>query len=813
MNPKRLIKFLTILISLLILVLTLVLLPVLINVLTDDPNIKSFSGGISTKQRIIIIGVVFIVAASATYLLTYFQQKSKQPVETKSPEDRFEENVEKFFNTLRENYDERHKHKLDERFEIPLGAIEIEKGQDLEELIREAPADAKTRPASELINDAFAKNECLLLLANSGVGKTVLLLNFANKRFRETASPREGAFPIIFNLASWSDEYKTKFEDWLVSVLVSNRDLEADDAQKLLRQGRVLLLLDGLDELGRNEGEKVAEKMRADCLKSLNRYLDRGQFAVICCSATQFAQMQKATGQDAPVARKILLMNLTKSEIEDAILRAYFWKEKGRLIDRNSANNLMGLLENEVFLEVIKTPFYFSTALEVFYQTIPEEKNLPASEEKIEKYLVEKFVEKKLEKTPNPHHFPPEKTIKWLKWLAEFMQKRPRVTFELSHLQPADISRRWIYYTVSSYFSLLPPAFVAGVVLIILIRTPLGLIVGLFFGLFFGLVPSLFDGSIKSLEFIVKEKLKPEDSTLMDYSELGWRQILSTGIHRNRFFWQKVLADGLVRGVGFGVTSGVIIGLIKGVVAGLFWGFVFCPVGILINALPGALKGARPEEVISTERVVKIDYLKIFKRDFWKQNMSRHTNRGMLGGVIFALIVYLFAISIAGFDIAALPGFMLIGLALGYLGGMGFGLVASFQGLKVTKEHAKIEEPYQRLRGGGLTNLMFLLFLVAVAFSSAAYFIYSNQVYTQGERILIVAYFLVIGFAMLQSLEALSKQALSMHVPLRLALYLEGATPLRYVKFLNYASDLRILERDGGQWRFRHQKLQTYFLR
>ena len=38
--------------------------------------------------------------------------------------------------------------------------------------------------------------------------------------------------------------------------------------------------------------------------------------------------------------------------------------------------------------------------------------------------------------------------------------------------------------------------------------------------------------------------------------------------------------------------------------------------------------------------------------------------------------------------------------------------------------------------------------------------------------------------------------------------------PLRYVEFLDYAArELRILEKDGGQWRFRHQNLQDYFVR
>jgi hypothetical protein len=49
------------------------------------------------------------------------------------------------------------------------------------------------------------------------------------------------------------------------------------------------------------------------------------------------------------------------------------------------------------------------------------------------------------------------------------------------------------------------------------------------------------------------------------------------------------------------------------------------------------------------------------------------------------------------------------------------------------------------------------------------------------------------------------------HWVLRIILAQEGAMPLRYVTFLDYAAEIRILEKDGGHWRFRHQYLQEYF--
>ena len=55
------------------------------------------------------------------------------------------------------------------------------------------------------------------------------------------------------------------------------------------------------------------------------------------------------------------------------------------------------------------------------------------------------------------------------------------------------------------------------------------------------------------------------------------------------------------------------------------------------------------------------------------------------------------------------------------------------------------------------------------------------------------------------------KTPLLLHFILRLCFYIEGKMPLKYVNFLNYTTEAKILEKDGGHWRFRHQNLQDYF--
>jgi hypothetical protein len=49
------------------------------------------------------------------------------------------------------------------------------------------------------------------------------------------------------------------------------------------------------------------------------------------------------------------------------------------------------------------------------------------------------------------------------------------------------------------------------------------------------------------------------------------------------------------------------------------------------------------------------------------------------------------------------------------------------------------------------------------------------------------------------------------HFVLRARLAFEGFAPFRYVAFLEYATTLLFLERNGGAYRFRHDLLQEYF--
>lgn len=465
---------------------------VLINILTGENNVKDLIAGIGTKGLVAVFIVISVLQLLAKYLELHYEQSPNQATGTKISVDEFEENVHKFFNTLKERYQKRYDQKLDGRFEITLEVSENFDDTEKVEIKERFGKNPSSGQAIVLISRAFKEKGRLLIVGSPGAGKTVLLLKLAcnlfktideknekgqeNKGERGTRFRIKEPFPVMFNLATWSEDYE-KFEDWLIAMLVSGNGLSEDFAAGLLEQGRIVLLLDGLDELARNEDEITAGRKRAACLESLNndRSLKRGQKVVICCRDDEFVQMQRATGKDAPVSAKISIGDLTREQIEDAILEALDREVDGKKIDQAAANNLMGFLDNEVFLKVLRTPFYFTTALEVFDQHFLEERDIPKEQDDLEKYLIEKWVEAKLKST-KPKMFEPAKTRGWLKGLALLLKKREQVTFELTDLQTAELSNRWVH---SLLFGLIS-----------------GLVVGSVVGLVFGLIDGLFGGGV-----------------------------------------------------------------------------------------------------------------------------------------------------------------------------------------------------------------------------------------------------------------------------------------------------------------------------
>ncbi|WP_344870841.1 NACHT domain-containing protein [Allokutzneria multivorans] len=106
----------------------------------------------------------------------------------------------------------------------------------------------------------------MVILGAPGSGKSVLLLQLADQLFAD--AQQSGRIPLILSLATW-DSSKIDLEDWLIAGTVAELAVKEGLAKRLVREQRIIPLLDGLDEMG-TSGE-TSRSMRA--VERLNDYI------------------------------------------------------------------------------------------------------------------------------------------------------------------------------------------------------------------------------------------------------------------------------------------------------------------------------------------------------------------------------------------------------------------------------------------------------------------------------------------------------------------------------------------------------------
>jgi hypothetical protein len=495
--------------------------------------------------------------------------------------------------------------------------------------------------------------------------------------------------------------------------------------------------LDGLDELAQHEEEASAVAKRAECLKSLNKYLRRGRKVVICCRRDKFLQLSEIMEQKAPVAATVIIADLSKAEVLLNLQHASIDRE---IKHHASAVNLGELLirdDHQHLLDTLCTPFYFTTALELFDQQIPLQKRLPANKHQLQSYLIGQFIHSKLSNTPNPHAFSQTNTKKWLKWFAQRLQRRQRVTFELADLQPIDLKWRWPFHILYAVLTFL------------LLSSP---IVLFFVGM------AMWDLTMTS------------DSDLRHLVDDAPTPISSESF---RVFMVFALFAFLGLAVG---------------------AFAFIPFSLLFS--------------LRTKNIVTKDASKFSLRPLgiwntWKSILVAVAFYGSLAafiGTVGSLIQPNSSEALRNISsvIPVLVIFVLMERISNYS--------------RVVRKFVSLEHDYQRLRTGLIYDFVRWQVVLLLLLFAGNCFEVARGNYPEGILWRLIEFragIMLLPFTLVLSI---LNAAILKHFILRTCLVLRGRIPIRYASFLNYAVDLRILEKDGGHWRFRHQHLQDYFL-
>ena len=244
-----------------------------------------------------------------------------------------------------------------------------------------------------------------------------------------------------------------------------------------------------------------------------------------------------------------------------------------------------------------------------------------------------------------------------------------------------------------------------------------------------------------------------------------------------------------------GFRSGLIVGLMVGpsaaLIAGLSHGLITGLAGGLVNGLVGGLLGGSLGGlgVGSLKQIDPVETMSWRWNRFWKRSIP-----GLIAGLMVGLIVGLLH------GLNALNGLRLglvFGLTCGVVSGMigGFtdtvkaGKVSPNQGVKLSRQNALV--------------ISLVCLPLGLIWGLVSEILVNGAVLRAG-----LAYALLGGLV-----GGLNRggSAFIKHYALRLVLWLNGYTPLNFIKFLDHCAKLILLKKVGGGYIFVHRMLLEYF--
>jgi len=151
------------------------------------------------------------------------------------------------------------------------GLLEISKDTQPEavanpwEAVLELPYEGRqVVPSGKSISHVFDDLEhSMLILGQPGSGKTTTLLMLVRELVARAETDPGRPIPVVFHLSSWTDTQQP-LDIWFVHELCDKYQIPKKIGKDWLEHHRLLLLLDGLDE--------VEAENRAACVEAINRF-------------------------------------------------------------------------------------------------------------------------------------------------------------------------------------------------------------------------------------------------------------------------------------------------------------------------------------------------------------------------------------------------------------------------------------------------------------------------------------------------------------------------------------------------------------
>ena len=656
-------------------------------------------------------------------------------------------------------------------------------------------------PGVRVINqfDQMGVGRTLLILGEPGSGKTITLLELARDLIERAERDVHQPIPVVFNLSSWTQKKQT-IAEWLVQELDTKYHVSKEIGRNWITEQKLLLLLDGLDE--------VSTDCREDCVRALNEFSRKhGQTEMVVCSRVQDYE---ALTNSLKLQNAIYLQPLTPEQGEDYLINAGFDPEAVRSV--LSDGELQELARTPLMLNIIALA-YQGKDLETLLSTNLEDRRRHLFDAYIERMFYRRGDVQQGKSDSQADLYPKEQVMHWLSWLAQRMSQESQSIFLIERMQPSWLptrARKCLYglgvvlitalvfgltETVGSLPSILlgsPPMGAQRELATALVLNPIK-------GLFCGVVILLF-------------------SQLNNQAEIQPVETLNWSWERARSGWVSTWKYGFIFGIVFVLISVVLVALFNPVAGrGFFFVLIVLTMGVGFGLFFGSISGL----IGGVARGLRGPHIQ--KKSFPNQGIWRSAvNAGklvLIGVSISGLL--LFAPAFLGTVNAGFLGFMV--WAIPYLG-------VEFAAVFGLSTGLMREKPNQG--GGQLVANAGKLILIMVIFMGLRHwlgpliegpsFLNMSQVlsFPQDNLQQIISMLnkanlplasLSLGISNGLLIGLVAGAACIQHFVLRALLWRQGVVPWNYARFLDYATERCFLQKVGGGYIFVHRLLLEHF--
>jgi DNA polymerase III delta prime subunit len=320
----------------------------------------------------------------------------------------------------------------------------IELGLDWREDAVEHPWDrivvAPNRPiatlqAEDSITGVFdAAQNTLLVLGEPGSGKTTTMLELARDLIARARAAAPEPAPVVLALSTWRGAHRD-FAEWVVAELGLRYQVPKRLARSWIDEARLVLLLDGLDE--------VPTDRRAACVEAINAFEQTHHPPGI--AVTSRVAEYEALEAKLRLRAAICLQPLTPAQIE-----RYFSSAGAGLDHLRQA-----LRQDAALRELARSPLMLSVMTMAWRDAppAPTAGDDTGSAEARRRQLFDAYVEAAMKRRgKSTGGYSGAQTVAWLTWLARRMKEHGHTLFAVEQLQPGWIEgahRRFGYFVAT----------------------------------------------------------------------------------------------------------------------------------------------------------------------------------------------------------------------------------------------------------------------------------------------------------------------------------------------------------------------------